>query len=459
MSEKLSKDKFCKYLFLSGVYLLLLPFFLNIEKLFSGSYFFYGDYLSGSTTSFSGNFLNFLFLFFVFTLLFFSYFYILKEGIFLSNVAISLTVFAFFLLPPIGSSDWMLYFNIGREVFKGVDPYLKGVSFVNPFFSILGSVKFGEVKNFLPTTPLFNYFLLFLYIISFKKLFLFLIWLKFFSLSFLILIYRVFLKFPGIEGEKLKLLIFGNPFLLFEFLSNCHYDLFWVFFAVGVVYFLFSEKKLKAIVFFFLTSLIKYSGFGSIFLFLRRKRFKIFFFALIGYIALFYILSFQFNFEIFKILRGLKIQVFWAKYSLIHLISITFPLHSVKLIFSIMGLLLILSFLYFKRDIIWEEKSHEVDFFLLTFLYLIAIAFFSAVLYPWYVLWVYFFSIPLFFSERGRDIFNLLLFTVYFSQIIYPIEYLFGRVGVSVMWEVFYVSVLYFCFFYTIFRFFRFSKN
>ncbi len=431
------RDRFFKSIYLFSLLLLLLPAIFNFIK--SGkSYFFYSDYLFGNSkfSPFSGKF-DFIFLFFTFSLVFSCYFYLVKNEIKISLKYIFLVIFIFFLLPPFGSTDWMLYFNVGKNLYNGFDPFVKGVSFVNLFFR----GYLGEVKNFLPMTPFFPIFLAMLFFVSLKNMYIFLLLLKILSLFLLFIIYKIFSKF--IDSGNLKVLLLINPFLLFEYVSNCHYDLFWIAPSIFAIYFLTKEKKIKSILFFLISDMAKYSGFTIAIVFLRKKKIKYLLFSLFLYILFFLLTVKFFHFDLYSVVRGFFIQINWNKYSLTTFLSFFIKLKLVKIVLKVVGLFITIYFL----KMIWPQfKKEKWDlyfyFYLITFFLIVSVVFFSAIFYSWYMGWAYIFSIPLYYKIKYRDINVLLTFSLYLSLLIYPFEYICMRLAVDVFWVSFYVVAL-----------------
>lgn len=164
-----------------------------------------------------------------------------KESRIFTSAALVSVISGFFVL-PFASADINYYFNVGRAVSEGINPYTEPWNIVSEYtsdtkVSISSGVMYGPI-----TVSVFHN----LYALSEGKIGFFVLYIKFFVLIgfvgcgiILFLISRA--KNYSISKQAFYALFFTQPLLIWEWIAQGHFDVWWIIPVLGSVWA--AEKK------------------------------------------------------------------------------------------------------------------------------------------------------------------------------------------------------------------------
>jgi hypothetical protein len=152
-------------------------------------------------------------------------------------------VFLALLVVPFGSSDMSYYFNAGKAMENGLNPYVQDwpnqKDFIFPVEkNIITSFSYGPI-----VASMFR----FLYAASGGSVLMFMILWRIITLLFFIicacLLYKLIKLYKlNLTWENFFVLWFTQPLLLFEWIVNGHFDVFWLVFLLLALLFSFSKQ-------------------------------------------------------------------------------------------------------------------------------------------------------------------------------------------------------------------------
>jgi len=230
---------YLKYIYPLSWVILAIPTLFNLHR--GADYRFYNSYLTGDFNSLTNNLANGFFMASWFILVAIGYWWLFRNADKLTKRQLILIAivssFGAFLTVPFGSTDVFYYLGAARgEITSNINPYLGGFVKINPFHATL---FFGSGPIMYP--PLWLTINKVLWTISapfgllgqaysYKLIFL----ICHFLTSWLI--YKSTKRFDDF------ILYFFNPLLLFEFVTNAHYDALMLLFIALGIYLILKDK-------------------------------------------------------------------------------------------------------------------------------------------------------------------------------------------------------------------------
>ncbi len=156
-----------------------------------------------------------------------------------------------FLIAPFGSGDTIYYFNAGKAVENGINPYTESWSIANYFFSPNNTMTIGVMYG-----PIILFGFKVIYKISLGNPLIFIIlWKLLMILALIIAGFLIFklIKIYSPDSDKRIFYFFWltQPLILFEWIVNGHFDALWL--IPILLAFIFSHKKQWWLTIIFLT--------------------------------------------------------------------------------------------------------------------------------------------------------------------------------------------------------------
>lgn len=412
MTKQIKTEKICIIVYLFASLLLAVPsiiYVVNNKTIYRFTQMF--TYFFVKTNSVAEKYINTIVYIILFLSLFFCYFYILKKyrNIFKSNKTLFAFVAAvgilFSIIIPTTSLDVYSYIGNGYvDSNYHENPYYTPVGEIlekNGFDEMLGKVARCWRNEPVVYGPVWSIICKILTSISFGNI---TFALYIFKIATLIIYLASVILIKKITNKNFFAILFAlNPFILFEFLSNVHNDIFLVFFIILAIYFIKNKKNIAlAVASIAIATGIKYL---SILLLpfilvyaLREEKLKnkikksiIYILEFIVILVVFYL----FYIRDFQVLAGILVQqnkygrsIFLALYYLLN--GDTKVLSFIKIItlaiFAISYISIILKMFFSKnaKDIIFRKTIKTYQVFLLIFTFILITNF-----NPWYVIWIF----------------------------------------------------------------------
>lgn len=279
---------------------------------------FFNDYLNCvSNNLLLDRILNATYITLIGLLLSVSYYLILKNKTVFSIKEISVIIMLFLLTLPFGTTDIFYYRSVAHGETESINPFKGG------FTKEIKIINFKDAPSDKPVMypPLLLKISSFIYSIAPNNELISIYLYKLFAALAFIVTGFLILKFFGVD--KFTSFI-TNPLLLFEFITNAHFDVYLILLIVLSIILIKSNQAIKSIYVLFLMALIKFNGIlvapiYASYLFLNNKlKLKAFFQILIGTvlgILTFIILYKEYWFGIDTI-KGIIDQSAWSYNSL-----------------------------------------------------------------------------------------------------------------------------------------------
>lgn len=444
LKKQISLNNIVIMLYLLTSFILTIPSIMYIIKnktIYNFSYAFRCIFENKGILS--TNYFNGILFITLFSLLFLLYFIILKNIKNIFNTKIKLFAFIvvtgilFMIMIP--TTSWDVYSYIGNgwvDSNYNENPYYVSVQDVineNGIDEMLGKVARCWLDEPVIYGPIWSLICRILTSISFGNITFSLYTFKF---TFLIVYILSSLLIYKITNKKLFTAMFAlNPFILFEFLSNVHNDIFLVFFVLLAIYFIKNKNNtFMSVACIAIATGIKYLSIlllPFILIYALRKEnlknriikcilYGIEFIALLFIFYVFYVRD-------LKVLSGIFIQQ--NKYGRSIFLILWYLLNGNAKVLDLIKLVALLifacSYIGIVLKLFFNKNNRKINFIKTMRVYQIFLVIFTFVLItnfnPWYVIWLF----PTLFYQKAKNI-RLSLYLSYGALTSYGITYLTG---------------------------------